>query len=75
MYIELIGSTTAILGLLGTGIVGCCCSQQQQQQQMTVTTDNESGTKRVCPNCGIENPRSANHCGDCGYDFNINSNQ
>jgi ribosomal protein L40E len=56
-----------------TGVVACCCDmqnlQQQQQQQQQVIVDDDDEPKRVCPECGIQNPREASYCGDCGYDF------
>jgi len=58
------------LSLIMTGVVACCCdleNQQQQQQQQVVLDDD--GPKRVCPECGIQNPREASYCGDCGYNF------
>lgn len=69
VYMEFMGGGAAILGLLGMGILGCCSSDQQQQQQITVSGDSESKPKRICPDCGMENPREANHCGDCGFSF------
>lgn len=56
---------SSVLSLIGVGVLGCC-DTQQQQQQMTVEDDDP---KRVCPECGLENPREANHCGDCGFSF------
>jgi len=76
VIIELTGVTFALSGLLGLGIVGCCGSkQQQQQQQITVPDSDSSEPKRVCPDCGMENPREANHCGDCGFSFKSGSGQ
>lgn len=69
MLLEFMGAGTALLGLLGLGIVGCCGSNQQQQQQITVSDANSSAPKRVCPDCGMENPTEANYCGDCGFTF------
>lgn len=60
----------SVAGLIGMGAVGCCCQQQQQQQQILETGDEEP--KRVCPDCGMENPREADHCGDCGFGFKSN---
>ena len=58
------------LSLIGIGITACCCQQQQQQQQQQqVVVDDSEEAKRVCPKCGMENPREANHCGDCGFSF------
>jgi ribosomal protein L40E len=34
-----------------------------------VVVDDSGESKRVCPECGMENPREANHCGDCGFSF------
>lgn len=62
--IWLVGSP---LSLILLGALGCCCQQQQQQQQIVTTDDDEP--KRVCPDCGMENPPKANHCGDCGFSF------
>jgi predicted amidophosphoribosyltransferase len=59
-----IGST---LSLVGLGIIGCCCGGTQQQQQTIRVDDDEP--KRICPECGMENPREAEHCGDCGFAF------
>jgi ribosomal protein S27AE len=56
---------SSILTLIGFGALSCCC--QQQQQQILQTDDDEP--RRVCPNCGMENPREANNCGDCGFSF------
>lgn len=69
MLVELTGFTFAVSGLLGVGVLGCCGSSQQQQQQITVPDTDSSEPKRVCPDCGMENPREANHCGDCGFSF------
>lgn len=66
--VESIWVVGSVLSLVTLGTVGCCCSQQQQQQQQVITKDNDS-PKRVCPECGMENPREANHCGDCGFTF------
>lgn len=55
------------ISLLSLGALGCCCSEQQQQQILNVGDDDKP--KRVCPECGLENPREANHCGDCGFSF------
>jgi len=57
------------LSLLGIGVLGCCCSQEQQQQQQQTVSVNNNKLKRICPECGIENPEDANHCGDCGFSF------
>lgn len=57
------------LSLIGIGITACCCQQQQQQQQQQVVVDDNGEAKRVCPECGMENPREAKHCGDCGFSF------
>lgn len=66
---------TSGVSLLGLGVFACCCSQeQQQQQQQTVSVTNSKETKRVCPECGIENPEDANHCGDCGFSFRTGEN-
>lgn len=56
----------SLLSLVGLGIVGCCCGGQQQQQQQILNVDDD-GPKRICPECGMENPREASHCGDCGF--------
>ncbi len=58
-----------LVGLLGVGVVGCCGSKQQQQQQITVSDNSGSDPKRICPDCGMENPTEANYCGDCGFTF------
>lgn len=71
--IESVWIVGSALSLVGLGAVGCCCSQQQQQQQMVSVEDDEP--KRVCPECGLENPREANHCGDCGFSFGQSSNE
>ncbi|MFC6990200.1 zinc-ribbon domain-containing protein [Haloplanus sp. GCM10025708] len=63
-YVWLVGSPISLLLL---GFLGCCCQQQQQQQQI-VTADNDD-PKRVCPECGMENPTDADYCGDCGFSF------
>lgn len=57
------------LSLLGVGGIGCCFSDQQQQQQITVADNKEPEPKRICPDCGMQNPTEANHCGDCGFSF------
>jgi len=64
---ELAWVSSSFLSLLTLGFLGCCCDQQQQQQQI-LNVDNDD-TKRICPECGLENPRDANHCGDCGFSF------
>lgn len=73
MIVEATWFGTTALSLVGLGVIGCCCSdqqlQQQQQQQITVMDDDTDEPKRVCPDCGIENPRDAEYCGDCGFDF------
>jgi ribosomal protein L40E len=68
VYIEVLGTSTAIMGLIGVGVVACCGSSQQQQQQISVKKD-DSTPKRVCPECGMENPTEASYCGDCGFNF------
>lgn len=69
--VELIWVLGSGLSLVGLGAVGCCCGgqQQQQQQQQIVNMGSDEERKRVCPECGMENPTSANHCGDCGFSF------
>ena len=57
------------LSLLALGFLGCCCGGQQQQQQQILNVGDDEEPKRVCPECGMENPREANHCGDCGFSF------
>jgi len=57
------------LSLLALGFLGCCCGGQQQQQQQILNVGDNEEPKRVCPECGMENPREANHCGDCGFSF------
>lgn len=69
MLVEFSGTTIALLSLVGIGIFSCCFPDQQQQQQITVSDDGSSERKRICPECGMENPRKANHCGDCGFAF------
>ena len=66
-------SILSTLSLLSVGVIGCCCSgtQQQQQQQQVVVDDDTP--KRVCPECGIENPVEASYCGDCGFSFKSES--
>ena len=66
--VEVAWLSTAAVSLIGLGMIGCCCPDQQQQQQITITGDDEE-PKRVCPDCGMENPRDAKHCGDCGFSF------
>lgn len=63
-----IGSST--LSLLALGFLGCCCGGTQQQQQQILNVGEEEEPQRVCPECGMENPRDANYCGDCGFKFN-----
>ncbi len=62
-------SGTSVIGLLLIGVLGCCCSTQQQQQQQLVVGEDDEEPKRICPDCGMENPREADFCGDCGFDF------
>jgi ribosomal protein S27AE len=58
------------MSLISIGITACCCGGPQQQQQQQVVVDNDDDEpKRICPDCGIENPRDASHCGDCGFEF------
>lgn len=76
MFVEITSIGTSFLALIGLGMVGCCCPDQQQQQQQSVQVvgeDNEE-PKRICPECGLENPREAGHCGDCGFKFRSSSN-
>lgn len=68
MYLSSMAAIS-ILSLLLVGVVGCCCSEQQQQQQQQVVVNDDGGPKRICPECGMENPREAKHCGDCGFSF------
>ena len=72
MMVEVTWLGTAAVSLIGLGMIGCCCPDQQQQQQITIAGDDEE-PKRVCPDCGMENPRDANHCGDCGFSFKPSS--
>jgi hypothetical protein len=72
VVIESIWVIGSVLSLVAVGAVGCCCGGQQQQQQQVVVGDDD-GPKRVCPECGMENPRDANHCGDCGFSFKTDS--
>jgi len=73
MYMEVVAwQLSSTIALLTMGVAGCCCSgtdSQQQQQQQVVIDENDSEPKRVCPECGIENPNEASYCGDCGYQF------
>lgn len=66
------------LSLIGIGVTACCCGgpqlPQQQQQQVVVDNDGDEESKRICPDCGIENPRSAIYCGDCGFEFKSGDN-
>jgi ribosomal protein S27AE len=72
-----LGWTSSGLVTLGLiGFVACCCGgselQQQQQQQISVeSNDDEEGDqlKRICPDCGMQNPADAKYCGDCGFSF------
>lgn len=64
----------SILSLLTLGALSCCCGGTQQQQQQIVVGENDEA-KRVCPECGMENPREANHCGDCGFAFKSNNGE
>ena len=66
VVVEAVWAGVSVLSLFALGAFGCCCSQQQQQM-LNVGDDDEP--KRVCPECGLENPRGANHCGDCGFAF------
>jgi rubredoxin len=60
----------SVVSVIAIGAVGCCCGgQQQQQQQQQVVLGSEEESKRVCPECGIENPRDVDYCGDCGFSF------
>lgn len=69
MYISSLAAVST-LSLLLVGVLGCCGSGQQQQQQQQVVIDgDDDGPKRICPECGMENPREAKHCGDCGFSF------
>lgn len=64
------------LSLVAIGITACCCGGPQQQQQQQVVVDDDDGeAKRVCPDCGLENPREASHCGDCGFGFKSNEDE
>jgi len=70
MFIEAGWIGASVLSLLGLGFLGCCCSgQQQQQQQQQVVIQDDEETKRVCPECGLENPSEAGYCGGCGFSF------
>ncbi|WP_424016201.1 hypothetical protein ACOZ4N_00085 (plasmid) [Halorientalis pallida] len=66
---ESLWAAGSVFSMLGLGVVGCCCQQQQQQQQTLNLGDDSDEPKRICPECGIENPREADYCGDCGYSF------
>jgi ribosomal protein L40E len=66
-----IGSSS--FALLALGFLGCCCGGTQQQQQQILNAGNDNQTKRVCPECGMENPKDASHCGDCGFSFKSGS--
>lgn len=70
MIIESSWLAMSVLSILGVSVVACCgCADQQQQQQISVLSDTAEEKKRVCPECGLENPKEANHCGDCGFSF------
>lgn len=68
MLVETSAIGASLFALAGLSILGCCCSQEQQQQMQVLTGDDDE-PQRVCPECGMENPRDANHCGDCGFSF------
>jgi len=74
LLVEFVGAGSATLGLLALGVIGCCGSKQQQQQQITVSND-DSELKRICPDCGMENPQEANYCGDCGFTFKTSEDE
>lgn len=62
------------LSLLALGFLGCFCGgSQQQQQQQILNVPDEGEPQRICPDCGMENPREARHCGDCGSKFGTGS--
>ena len=67
MLVEWVWLGTTLFSLLGLGAVGCCCPDQQQQ--LTIRNDEDDSAKRICPECGMQNPREAEYCGDCGFDF------
>lgn len=76
MYLEAAWIGTTALSLVGLGIVGCCCPDQQQQQQQSITVVGDNNEpKRICPDCGMENPQSASFCGDCGFSFKPTDNE
>jgi ribosomal protein S27AE len=60
---------SSVLSLLGLGFAACCCDEQQQQQQQILNISDDGKSKRVCPDCGMENPKEADFCGDCGFSF------
>lgn len=68
--IETVWIGSSLLSLVGLGFAACCCGgTQQQQQQILNVADNDGESKRICPDCGIENPKDASYCGDCGFSF------
>jgi len=69
VLIEAVWIGSSLLSLIALGFLGCCCGGTQQQQQQILNVDEDEQPKRVCPECGMENPKSANHCGDCGFNF------
>ena len=69
MILEATWFFITLVSLVGLGTVGCCRTDQQQQQQVRVVDDDNGAPKRICPDCGMQNPRKANHCGDCGFSF------
>jgi ribosomal protein S27AE len=60
---------SSVLALLGLGFAACCCDTQQQQQQQILNVNDDGKSKRVCPDCGMENAKDASFCGDCGFSF------
>lgn len=73
VVVESVWAAGSVLSLVGLGVVGCCCSQEQNQE--ILNTDDDDEPKRVCPECGLENPRSAGHCGDCGFSFGVSNDE
>ncbi|ERJ07077.1 hypothetical protein HLRTI_000935 [Halorhabdus tiamatea SARL4B] len=72
MIVESLWIPLSGLSLLTLGFVSCCCGGSQQQQQQ-ILKDDDDEPKRICPECGLENPREAEYCGDCGFSFKRDS--
>ncbi|MFY4815844.1 zinc-ribbon domain-containing protein [Halorubrum sp. Atlit-26R] len=70
VVVEAVWLGSSSLSLLALGFLGCCCGGQQQQQQQILNVNGDTEEpKRVCPECGMENPKDASFCGDCGFSF------